>query len=323
MILSTRNKARLSWVFRGADGIRAGWSILIFLLALVVPGTLINLFGKFVLHLTPSKALDPWHLIIGEAVMFALILAATAFMAWIERRPVLSYGLAVDRAAAHYLAGWVGGFLCLSALIGALAAAGCLVFDGAALHGLAVLGYGLAWLVAFTLVGCAEEALFRGYLQSTLTRGMGFWPGALLMSVLFGAAHIKNNGESVLGIAGVVMAGLVFCLLLRVSGSLWLGIGFHAAWDWAQSSMYGTPDSGYPAQHHWLNTHAAGNVLISGGSAGPEGSTLAGPVMIMGLLALLGVCRWAGLFASKDGSQQGWGNTAWPPKPPVRYGASV
>ena len=47
--------------------------------------------------------------------------------------------------------------------------------------------------------------MFRGYLQATLTRGLGFWPAAILVSVLFGAGHIPNAGETVVGIIGVMI----------------------------------------------------------------------------------------------------------------------
>ena len=64
--------------------------------------------------------------------------------------------------------------------MGALYADGHLVFGGAALQGLPALGYGLAWLLDFIMVGITEEALYRGYLQATLTRGIGFWPAVFL-----------------------------------------------------------------------------------------------------------------------------------------------
>jgi membrane protease YdiL (CAAX protease family) len=308
--LSERQRATIRWIFTGSCGIRAGWSILIFLICLAVPSFVLNLILSKLLHMHRPKELSPFGLLLTETVLFAFIMAATWVMARIEKRPVLHYGLAGRRPVTHFLAGFAGGFLCLSALVGVLAGGGYLVFDGEALHGAAVLQFGFVWLVAFALVGFSEETLFRGYMQTTLTRGMGFWPGAVVLSLLFGAAHVKNNGESVLGITEVVAAGLVFCLLLRVSGSLWLGIGFHAAWDWAQTFLYGTPDSGYVAFDHFLASHAAGNVLISGGSAGPEGSTLAPPMMLGGLLVVLLVCRLAGLFDSSG--ETGPGRAALP-----------
>jgi uncharacterized protein len=146
------------------------------------------------------------------------------------------------------------------------------------LQGLPALGYGLAWLLDFIMVGITEEALYRGYLQATLTRGIGFWPAAISLSLLFGAAHLQNAGETVPGIIGVILHGLFYCLLVRLKGSLWLGIGFHAAWNWAQSYLYGTAQSGHLMQGHLFVTRASGDALISGGSAGPEGSLLGLPV---------------------------------------------
>jgi membrane protease YdiL (CAAX protease family) len=232
-----------------------------------------------------------------ETVSIVFIFGASAVMAWIERRPLWhSYGYDTTHLTGKALTGWAGGFLCLSLLVALLAAGGFLVFEGEALHGLPILGYGVVWLAGFALVGVAEEITFRGYIQATLTRGLGFWPASVLTSVLFGLAHVPNHGETALGLTLVVAAGLVFCILLRVSGSLWMGIGFHAAWDWAQSYFYGTPDSGMLAQGHFLLSHAAGMERLSGGAAGPEGSALAAPVMIAGLLGLIWVCRRPGFL---------------------------
>jgi membrane protease YdiL (CAAX protease family) len=64
--------------------------------------------------------------------------------------------------------------------------------------------------------GLFEESLLRGYLQSTLSRGIGFWWAALALSFGFGASHLPNRGESPIGILSVVGIGMVFCL------SLWL-----------------------------------------------------------------------------------------------------
>jgi membrane protease YdiL (CAAX protease family) len=194
------------------------------------------------------------------------------------------------------LYGCAGGFASLSLLVAVLYGGGFLVFDGVALHGLSIVFWGVLWLAAFVLVGLSEETMFRGYIQYTLARGIGFWPGAVLISLLFGAAHLQNHGENFFGIVQVVAAGLIFCLLLWLSGSLWLAIGFHTAWDWAQSFFYGTPDSGLMMAQHLFITHAAGNPRFSGGSAGPEGSLLAAPILLLGLLVLVLVCRRLALF---------------------------
>jgi membrane protease YdiL (CAAX protease family) len=298
-IVSEARKAKLVWVFKGQNGIRAGWSILIFVAALVPTAILMALLAHFLFHVDrpPVGEAAPAVVILTELGMLVPLLAATSVMGWIEGRSPWSYGLRGRRSLLIFALGCLGGLASLSLLVTALNLSGYLLFAGVALHGSAIATYAVLWFLAFLLAGLAEEWTMRGYLLSTLARGLGFWPAAVLSSLLFALAHLQNQGETPLGIASVFAAGLAFCALLRVSGSLWLGIGMHAAWDWAQSYLYGTPDSAFMAKGHLLISHAAGDPRLSGGAVGPEGSLLATPIMILGLLALIAALRQTGLVA--------------------------
>jgi membrane protease YdiL (CAAX protease family) len=296
--LRAADKARLRWVFFGPQGIRAGWSLLIFA-TLMMPLVLItSILGRHYPSFFTGE-IAPGTSLLTEAVQVFFVVGATAVTGKIEGRAVWSYyGLAGQRPVAKLLAGWTGGLLCLSLVVGVLFAGGFLTFAGWALHGIPILGYGLVWLLVFLLVGVREEVMFRGYLQATLTRGLGFWPAAILVSVLFGVGHIPNPGETVVGVIGVMIRALLYCFLLRLTGSLWLGIGFHAAWDWAQSFLYGTPQSGHVMRGHLFSTHPLGASLMSGGSVGPEGSLLWAPPFVLGLLVFFWAMRRVGLFVA-------------------------
>jgi len=174
----------------------------------------------------------------------------------------------------------------LSGLVFVLWKTHLLAFDAGHLQGFTAWKYGAAWLLMFVFTGIFEESLLRGYLQYTLTRGMGFWWGALLMSILFGAIHGSNKGESPVGLFSAGAVGLVFCISLWYTGSLWWAIGFHATWDWAQSFFYGTPDSGMVATGHLLSEHPTGPLLWSGGPTGPEGSLYIVPLLLIMALAM-------------------------------------
>jgi uncharacterized protein len=290
------DQARLRWVFLGPQGLRAGWSLLVFATLLLPLAFIASIFRRDYPSLFTGD-IAPGTSLLFEAVQLFFIVGATLVTGRIEGRAVWSYyGLAGQRPVAKLLAGWTGGLVCLSLVAGVLCAGGFLVFDGWALHGLPILGYGLVWLLDFLMVGVREEVMYRGYLQATLTRGLGFWPAAILLSVLFGAGHIPNPGETAVGIIGVMIRALLYCWLLRLTGSLWLGIGFHPAWDWAQSFLYGTPQSGHVMQGHLFSTHPLGAPLMSGGSVGPEGSLLWAPPFALGLLVFLWALRRAGLF---------------------------
>jgi membrane protease YdiL (CAAX protease family) len=168
--------------------------------------------------------------------------------------------------------GTLVGFLAISAsLLGIFALHGFRL-TGLATHGSAILGATTAWAATFVVVGLAEEFAFRGYLQFTLTTGMGFWQSAVLMSLLFGFVHSCNPGESKFGLFSVVLFGLLFCLFLRRTGNLWWAVGFPAGWDWGQTFFYGVPDSGIAPYHNLFSCAFSAPAWLTGGTVGPEAS---------------------------------------------------
>jgi hypothetical protein len=83
------------------------------------------------------------------------------------------------------------------------------------------------------------------------------------------------------GVLQVVETGLLFCFTIRRTGNLWFAVGFHAAWDWAETFFYGTPDSGLLGVGRLLNTVSLGPKWLTGGSAGPEGSVVAFVLLLL------------------------------------------
>jgi hypothetical protein len=219
----------------------------------------------------------------------------------IERRRFTAYGLGGQRPAGRFLVGAVWGVAALSLLVGTLRALHLVSFDAQLDHGWQIFGWGGAQLIGFLFVGLLEEYLFRGYLQFTLTRGLvglanlisrpharsiAFWMATVITSGLFFLAHTGNTGEDKLGLLLVFLAGVSFVVALWRTGSLWWAIGFHMAWDWSQSFLYGVPDSGLIVQGRLFATHAMGNPLLSGGADGPEGSVFCIPILLLVIAVL-------------------------------------
>jgi len=288
-------------IFIGKDGLRAGWSLLIFIAIFAAIAFCVRIIGHKLHPAPPPKPgseLPPAFGYIAESLNFGLTLLVTWIMSKIERRPIAVYGFGDNRKLRHFLAGLAWGVACLSLLILTLWKTGMLVINSRLLSGGDAFRYGAIWLGAFLLVALAEEYLTRGYLQYTLTRGLaglyqwafktrhgevlGFWTSAVVFSILFGLGHSNNPGESPIGLLSAGLAGMVFCFSLWRTGSLWWAVGFHTSWDWAQSFLYGVADSGLMVQHHLLGTHPAGKPILSGGTTGPEGS-----IFIVGVLALV------------------------------------
>jgi uncharacterized protein len=67
-----------------------------------------------------------------------------------------------------------------------MVAFGGMRISGFALHGAGWLYYPAMWALAMVLVGFSEEATFRGYPLIALSRGIGFWPAAIVLTALFG-----------------------------------------------------------------------------------------------------------------------------------------
>jgi membrane protease YdiL (CAAX protease family) len=290
-------------IFVGVDGLRAGWGLLLFLVlfaALMLMAIEVSrLFSHPTLRTGVEKAagMSLSTTLEADSIPFVLTLFATWIMAKIERRPAANYGLGGSSKLSHFLAGLAWGVICLSLLVLILWKTGYFVFDSRLLFGSGPFRYGALWFTAFLSVGLFEEYFTRGYLLFTLSRGLagiykslfksarsgvlGFWTAALALSVFFGLGHGHNPGESPLGLLCAGLAGLVFCLSLWRTGSLWWAIGFHAAWDWAQSFLYGAADSGALIQNHLFATHPVGEPLFSGGGTGPEGSIFVIVIMVL------------------------------------------
>ena len=240
----------------------------------ILPGVLVYATG--LAHKATSGAFSVRSELPIKAIMAFFVVLATWVVARVEKRPLADYG--IPPRGLFGILFWEGllwGFAMLSAIVLILRATGHFQIDSVALNGAAVLRYALGWGAVFMAVAINEEFAFRGYWLFIMARRLRFWPAALFLSAIFGAAHLGNPGENVFGILQVVEIGLFFCLTIRRTGTLWFAVGFHAAWDWAETFFYGTPDSGLVGVGHYLNTSVNGSKWITGGSAGPEGSVIA------------------------------------------------
>jgi CAAX protease family protein len=279
-------------VFIGPNGLRAGWRLLIyvaFVIAIVwVSVHIRRLIGFKFSDLGGQNA--PAFIIASRVeAVFAMLLAAFA-MSKIERRPVGDYGLPARGAFGKlFWEGLLWGFVSLSLLLVVLRATGAFYFGSIALNLQAALQYAAIWGVAFLLVGFMEEYMFRGYVQYTLTTGIGFWPTAIFLSLLFAWAHRSNPGETWLGVIDVFLAGIVLAAMLIRTGNLWLPVGFHLGWDWAESYFYGVADSGMQAQGALLHPTIPANRpgWLTGGTVGPEGSIFSCIVEILLIVLIL------------------------------------
>ena len=286
---------RMHWFLLGPQGIRSGWRLLIFIgifMALraglsAVLRHIPAIHAWSMAHRLGAGVITPGGLLFSEGLSVVGLLLSAAVMTLIEKRSFADYGL--PGAGAFGKRFWQGtalGFLMVSLLMGLIAALHGFQISGWALGGGEAVRYALLYALAFVLVGVAEEFSFRGYLQATLSQGIGFWPAAVILAICFGAVHLGNPGEAKFGALMAAGFALVAAYSLRRTGSLWFAIGMHAAWDWGETYFYSVPDSGLPASGHLMNSSFHGPAWLTGGSVGPEGS-----VLVFAVLAL-----WAAIL---------------------------
>ena len=122
-----------------------------------------------------------------------------------------------------------------------------------------------------------EELWMRALVFRLLWRVLGPVPAFAVSAAVFSALHLTNPGANPLAGATVAVAGLMFCALYALTGRLWVPIGVHLAWNFAQGYLFGAAvsgnDLGGSVAHSTANPAAA--AWLTGGAFGPEASLFA------------------------------------------------
>ena len=205
----------LRWIFIGSQGLRAGWSVLVFLILFVALNTAFDT-AIFLAHLvgTPDE-FTPGPQFFAEAGSLLALLIAAAIMGLIEGRRIPAYNLTGPRRTQHFFFGLAAGFLALSALVGALAAGGWLHFGPASLSGAAIFRFALLWGCVFLVGAASEEGLFRCYGLFTLARGINFWWALGIVAALCAYLAIFVGGSASRGVYAAALLGLSPCFILH------------------------------------------------------------------------------------------------------------
>ncbi len=94
---------------------------------------------------------------------------------------------------------------------------------------------------ALAALGAAEEVIFRAYFFRLLSMATGTWIAVLVSSALFGAVHAANPGANLFSSLAIALeAGVILAGAYAVTGRLWVPIGLHAGWNFAEGARRGT-----------------------------------------------------------------------------------
>lgn len=259
----------------GIGGFRAGWRLIIFFAVLLPLGYVASHLVDAAFRKLHLDYFSPLGGFILGAVMASALLLASLIMARLEGRSLATYGLPARRAfCSQFWQGAVISLLSLTLLLFVMRLLGAVSFASGGLRGIDPWRYGLLWMVPLFLVALLEDFFYRGYLLYTLATGIGFWPAAVVTSLLMGGAHYFNPGGHGLGPIAATAYCLVTALVIQRTGDLWMALGIHWAWSWGEVFLYGVPSSGQSARGHLLRPTFHGSLWVTGGDFGPEASWL-------------------------------------------------
>lgn len=275
-----------------ADWTRRGLAFLhclAFLLLAVILVIGLNLLGFWLMRGLDVPPQDTLAIGIAEEAVSAF--AATALMARLSGRRLRDFGWGKRDRRRNFRLGLATGSVILALMMLALDSFSAVTLTVESGSFGAALLYGCFYAGLMLGVGFAEESFYRGYALVALAQSISFWPAALAMATLFSLGHSFNNGETPAGLFSVGLFGMVLAYSYRRTGSLWFACGLHSGWDFAQTFVFGVPDSGVVLPGSLLQPLYRGPAWLTGGSAGPEGSVLLPLALAIAVLVLEAVVR--------------------------------
>ncbi|KPL01283.1 MAG: hypothetical protein AMJ91_00570 [candidate division Zixibacteria bacterium SM23_73_3] len=292
-----KGRGRFKKIVRNRFGhLRTVWRMLIYLgMVILAAAPLMGLLKVFSFILPAETGED--HIASAINIVFmvgidiALVLGAWITLRWIDRRRFALLGLSFSfKGVKELLAGFVFGFLYLTGVFLILWIAGFADVTARGLDAQTLKGM-LTYLVVFAAAGTLEELANRGYLFQVLIEGTRAWIAILGSSLIFSLGHIFNQDFSWVSGLCLFLHGVLFGLAYLKTRSLWVPIGIHVAWNWAQGSVWGMKVSGTKISDTLLESVPKGPEILSGGNFGVEGSLIT-VIVTVGLLLYIWKARW-------------------------------
>ena len=230
-------------------------------------------------HLTHT-VIDPNSERGGLPVQFCLAvsggLAYVIVTRRIDKRTLTSAGLAPVGFFSETGIGLIIGGGVFSAVIGAMSAFRLYEIGSINSHFRPFLPLSL-----FLCIAVFQEVAMRGCIFQTLERRWGSGIALVSSSLFFGLLHL---GSPVQGLSTeqwlvgpfflAFETGFLFTAAYLLTRRLWLPIGMHWGWNFFETSIYGTANSGAweDDPNSLFAGHAHGPFLLTGGAFGPEAS---------------------------------------------------
>lgn len=140
--------------------------------------------------------------------------------------------------------------------------------------------------------------MMRGYILQELMGKFSTTASVIVSSIIFTALHagaLLHSDLALVGALNIFGASILLSLAYLATRTLWLPIGVHFGWNFAQGPLLGINVSGFDFGADWHPVTLSGPEMMTGGSFGFEASLLglAGPLLGILMMVLFGALRRA------------------------------
>lgn len=229
--------------------------------------------GQTVLNLLRS-AFSITNTGLANLLAFVLVTPAAYFAYWmyvryVERRELTELGS--ENTIQEFGLGALIGFGLFTLIIAILWLLGFYRVEGWDILWLSLIGA----LVGAFVSAFAQELIFRGVLYRIIDEWRGLWWALAISALLFGLIHLTSAGATIFSaIAIALQAGVLLGAAYALTSRLWMAIGLHTMWDFANDGVFGVGVAGQSGESikGLLQVSLSGPTLLTGGELGVEAS---------------------------------------------------
>ena len=210
-----------------------------------------------------------WLYIVMLAASGFMILFSILYCRIFEKRKPYTLGFTKNGCVTEYFMGIIIGFLMICAPVLACKITGCVTINiNESINPTMI----LLFFIAFVFQGMGEEALFRGYLMTSIARRSNIWYAIIISSLMFSIFHIGNASFSFIAFINIFLFGVFASVFMLKRGSIWAVGAIHTVWNFSQGNVFGMNVSGIQKLDSIFEaTQANHGAILHGGSFGPEG----------------------------------------------------
>src|SRR5512141_756588 len=141
--------------------------------------------------------------------------------------------------------------------------------------------------------------IFRAVIYRITEEWLGTWWALLISALLFGLIHLSSAGATIFSALAVALqAGVVLAAVYALTHRLWMALGLHMAWDFANDGIFGVGIAGQSGVKltGLIQASLNGPALFTGGTLGVEASLLTLIVMLLAGSIILWIAYRGGHF---------------------------